>query len=307
MIINLFASHFRYYKAGWKKVGIMLIHIGLVLLLLGQFLTDFLAEESILHLREGEAKNYSESSREFELTITDVSDPAADRIVSVPARALRSDREITQSELPFRLLLKQYYANSSLVQNAEAGYEQVAATAGVGAGIFWKELPQETAMDRRDMPSGLFEVIGPKGSAGTYLISAFLKNPQELVLDGKRFLLELRLRRFYKPFHIHLVEFNHDLYPGTSIAKNYSSMVRVVNPQTGEDRQVLIKMNTPLRYKGETYYQSSFDADDKGSILQVVRNPSWLTPYLACVLVSLGLTSQFGIHLVGFAAKRRKS
>ena len=41
------------------------------------------------------------------------------------------------------------------------------------------------------------------------------------------------------------------------------------------------------------------------TILQVVRNPGWLTPYLACVLVALGLIVQFMTHLIGFAMKRR--
>ena len=64
-------------------------------------------------------------------------------------------------------------------------------------------------------------------------------------------------------------------------------------------------MNNPLRYAGETYYQSSFDPDNHGTILQVVHNPSWLTPYLSCVLVGVGLMVQFATHLLGFAFKRR--
>ena len=61
----------------------------------------------------------------------------------------------------------------------------------------------------------------------------------------------------------------------------------------------------PLRYAGETYYQSSFDRDNQGTILQVVRNPSWLTPYFSCVLVSIGMIYQFFSHLTGFASKRK--
>jgi hypothetical protein len=76
-------------------------------------------------------------------------------------------------------------------------------------------------------------------------------------------------------------------------------------PQTGEKREVLIYMNSPLRYAGETYYQSGFDPDNQGTILQVVHNPSWLTPYLSCVLVGVGLVVQFATHLLGFAFKRR--
>jgi hypothetical protein len=39
--------------------------------------------------------------------------------------------------------------------------------------------------------------------------------------------------------------------------------------------------------------------------LEVVTNPSWLTPYLAVIMVGLGLIIQFGMHLIGFATKRR--
>ena len=64
-------------------------------------------------------------------------------------------------------------------------------------------------------------------------------------------------------------------------------------------------MNNPLRYWGETYYQASYDPDNQGTVLQVVRNPSWLTPYFSCVLVGGGLTLHFLMHLVRFARKRR--
>lgn len=306
LIINLIAAHFRYYRKDFKKVGIILIHLGLALLLLGQLLTDMLSVESSMHLRNGDTKNYSEAERSFELAIVDTSDPKADKVVSLPASKLKAG-EFTLPEVPFKVRVHKFYPNSSLLQNREEGYEQVTTTAGIGSGIWWKELKHETEMDRRDMPSGLFEIVAPNGSAGTYLISAFLNRPQELVLDGKRYELSLRPRRFYKSYSIHLLEFRHDRYPGTEIPKNFSSRVRIIDPASGENREMVIKMNSPLRYKGETYYQASFDKDDQGSVLQVVRNPGWLTPYFACVLVSLGLIVQFGIHLVGFARKRKAS
>jgi len=103
------------------------------------------------------------------------------------------------------------------------------------------------------------------------------------------------------------VDFRHDVYPGTEIPKNFSSRVRLMRPATGEDREVLIYMNNPLRYAGETYYQASFDTDNEGTILQVVKNPSWLAPYAACVLVSTGLVIQFMAHMLGFVRKRRNA
>jgi hypothetical protein len=62
-------------------------------------------------------------------------------------------------------------------------------------------------------------------------------------------------------------------------------------------------MNNPLRYGGLTFYQAGFE-NDRTSILQVVSNPSWLVPYVSCVLMGLGLVIHFGILLSGFIHRR---
>jgi hypothetical protein len=159
-------------------------------------------------------------------------------------------------------------------------------------------------MNRRDMPSALLELTTPQGSLGTWFVSLWIEQPQHVHVGNQEFDLVLRPQRLYKPYTIHLLSFTHEVYPGTEIPKDFSSMVRVQNPQTGEDRQVRIYMNNPLRYGGETYYQASFDTDNKGTILQVVRNPSWLTPYFSCVLVGIGLLWQFLVHLIPFLKRK---
>jgi hypothetical protein len=116
----------------------------------------------------------------------------------------------------------------------------------------------------------------------------------------------MRPTRLYEPYSITLEKFSHDIYPGTDIPKNFSSKVRVNPPGGGEGRDVLIYMNNPLRYAGLTYYQASFDGEHT-TILQVVRNPSWLAPYIACSAIALGLVIQFMIHLAGFARARRRA
>ncbi len=72
-------------------------------------------------------------------------------------------------------------------------------------------------------------------------------------------------------------------------------------------------MNNPLRYQGLTFYQYQMGQDEiRGSAvgtstLQVVRNPSWLTPYIGCIVVGLGMLYQFLYHLVRFITRRRDS
>ena len=115
----------------------------------------------------------------------------------------------------------------------------------------------------------------------------------------------MRPARYYKPFSVTLQKFTHERYVGTEIPKNFASTVTLIDPERDVNRNVLIYMNNPLRYRGETYYQAGFERDDRTTILQVVRNPSFLAPYLACIIVGIGLLVQFGSHLVGFSRRRR--
>lgn len=305
LLINLFAAHIRYYQPGKKKIGVALIHLGVVLLLVGQFLTDYLSTESSMHIRNGGTKNYSEADRAFELAVTDTTAADGDTVVAIPSHLLLKHSEIAHSALPFKLNVKKFFANAALTDQPAPMLDPVNTTAGFGANFRWKELPHETAMNRQDSPAGIIEPVTPQGSLGTFLVSGMLTRPQEFEHAGRKFRMQLRPVRYYKPFSLHLLEFRHDKYPGTDIPKNFSSRVRVENASNGDNREVLIKMNTPLRYAGDTFYQASFDPDNQGTVLQVVHNPSWLTPYFSCVLVSLGLLIQFLTHLFRFAAKRK--
>jgi hypothetical protein len=87
--------------------------------------------------------------------------------------------------------------------------------------------------------------------------------------------------------------------------------VLINNPDRGEKREVDIYMNNPLRYEGLTFYQSTMGRDDVKDVgrsgLQVVRNPSWQTPYWGCIVVAAGMLFQFGFHLLKFITKRRET
>lgn len=306
LLLNLFTAHLRYYRKGWKHFGIALLHIGVVLMLAGQFATDVLSVESYMKIREGTASNFSESNGRWELAIVDTTDEKDDKVVAIPAGLLDNGNTIEHPELPFKFKVLTYHLNSVLATKESEGFEPVDAENATGMKILWRGLPKETRMNYRDIPSTLIEMTAPDGVARKILLSGHLARPQTLTVGGRDLKMDLRPERYYKPYYLHLEDFRFDRYPGTEIPKNYSSRVRVIRPDTGEDREVTIRMNEPLRYEGKTFFQSSFDeVDEKGTVLQVVDNPSWLTPYLACVLVAVGMSWQFLVHLIGFAAKRK--
>jgi len=304
LLINLVTAHFTRFKWTRKKIGIWITHIGIIMLLLGQLLTDMLSQETVLHLREGETKNYSETERKAELAVIDVTDSNFDTVVAIPQNLLAVRSDIRRPELPFTVRVKEFYANSQPTERQPDSQEPPAASRDIGARVAIRELPRVTDMDHRDMPSGVVEIITPEGSIGTWLVSEFIEKAQSITVGNRTFELALRRARHYKTANFTLLKFSHDVYRGTDIPKNFSSRVLLNRPDTGEKREVLIYMNNPLRYQGETYYQASLDPDDHGTVLQVVHNPSWLTPYLSCILVAAGLLVQFLTHLIGFTRKR---
>lgn len=304
LLLNLIAAQIKTFDLSRNKVGLQLVHFGVILLLIGQLATDLLSVESTMHIREGGSKNFSEMDRYYELVVTETLPGDKQRVTAIPESQLQNGREFRNASLPFAVRVNRFYPNSRVGRREENAVLPAAAANGLGPQVVLQEVPLETEMNRRDMASAVVEVLGDQGSLGTWLASLWIEQPQPIQHEGRTFAINLRPRRLYKDYTIQLESFRHEVYPGTQIPKDFSSMVRVKNPRTGEDRPVRIYMNNPLRYGGETYYQASFDPDDKGTVFQVVRNPGWLTPYLACVLVGVGLVWQFLVHLIPFLKRK---
>ena len=306
-VLNLLASQIKTFEISWRKFGLQLVHVGLILLLLGQLTTDFFAMESTMHIREGESKNYAVVDTYCELAVVDTSNPDKDRVTAIPQDILMTEREIKDASLPFVVRVNKFYKNSEAENRKPDSTLQPLATQGFGPQVNIRELPHETALNRRDMSSAVIELVpnDGNGTLGTWLVSMWFNEAQHVHFGGRDFLISLRPQRLYKPYSLQLLKFTHEKYPGSEIPKDFASRVRLKNSVTGEDREVRIYMNNPLRYGGDTYYQSSFDPDNLGTVLQVVRNPGWITPYLACVIISLGLLMQFGFHLIQFIRNRK--
>lgn len=309
LLANLIAAHARRFRWGWGKLGIHLIHAGLIVMLAGGLLTDLLAVETHMRLGQGDTKNYSEHARFMELAVIDTTDPEFDQVTAIPERALRGQSVIEHASLPFRIAVKNFFQNSRLKTHGQTGTgARPLANQGPGAQVIVEAVPRATGVDDRNVVSAVVEIIpidAAQPSLGTWLVSDALGAPQTFSADGRSWRLAMRPARYYKPFSVTLQKFTHERYAGTEIPKNFASTVTLIDPERSVNRNVLIYMNHPLRYRGETYYQAGFEKDDRTSILQVVRNPSFVAPYVACIVVATGLLVQFGYHLVGFSRRRR--
>jgi ResB-like family len=312
LLVNLIAAHAKRFRWAWRKLGIHLTHAGLIIMLAGGLFTDLFAVESHMRLANGETKNYSEDITRDELAVIETTNPEFDQVSAIPESVLRHKRIIEHPSLPFRIVVRNFFQNSRLQMASESvNNAQPIADRGPGSQVIVQSLPRATGPDEQNVVSAAVEIIpfspangAPGESLGTWLVSDALGAPQEFSWMNRTWRLMMRPARYYKPYSVTLQKFTHERYAGTEIPKNFASRIALIDPDRAISRDVLIYMNHPLRYRGETFYQAGFQKDDAASILQVVHNPSFLAPYVACVIVAAGLLVQFGYHLVGFARRR---
>ncbi len=332
LLANLLSAHAVRFKFNRRRIGIILIHFGLILLLVGEVVTGFYAVESHMRIDVDGSANYSADMRDghAQLALIDPSSPDHDHVITVPQNLLEKSanthQPIHDPNLPVDVKVEAWYDNASLRGPRETGSDvERKATAGADQSFGLNARRQIQRHRRRsDIPAAFVTLSKNGQSLGTYLLTARFDpvlgedpndmlrghKPQEVTLDGKPYQVVLRFERYYKPYTVYLSKFTHDRFLGTNVPKDFASDVRLDDPVHHVNRTARIWMNHPLRYlpTGETFYQADFDhAQDRYTILQVVHNPGWLMPYFACAIGALGLLIHFGTNLVSFLRRRAKS
>ena len=294
--LNLFAIMIKRLVFTWAKFGLWIVHAGLVLLVAGEFVSAMYQVDSRMAIEEGQTVNFTEDFREPELAVIDVTDPKHDDVYSVPRSLLAGGGTVRIIGTPLELRMKSFCLNADLSNRGPMDPPSM-ATAGVGVNVKVVEAAPIARDDENNRTTAFIEPFAGGRSYGTWLVSTVLGAPQSIVHEGRTYQFVMRPRRYYLPYSLTLKKFSHDLYPGTQIPKNFSSLVTLSHPAKGEQREVLIYMNQPLRYDGKAFYQASFGKQDTLTILQVVQNPGWLIPYISTILVTLGLIVHFGMSL----------
>lgn len=97
------------------------------------------------------------------------------------------------------------------------------------------------------------------------------------------------------PFAIALRDFELERYPGSMSPASYASEVTVLDSAAGVTMPFRVYMNHILDYQGYRFFQSSFDQDEKGTVLSVNHDPgTWIT-YGGYLLLAIGM---FGVLIV---------
>ncbi|MCH1497010.1 MAG: cytochrome c biogenesis protein CcsA [Rubripirellula sp.] len=310
-----------------KQGGNVLLHLGVGLLMFGQFVFGDRQLEQRLTLVEGQSANTLVNLDEIELAFLQEDEQNQEIVVApIPASMLvaaeRSGELIQDTQLPVDVRVKAFYENSSLEDPKE---EQNLATKGIGLEVIAREASKSGGADSEiNLASAYIELLDKdsKESLGVFLVSQIISDREILVpsstskdlydsvdVAGKKYEFGLKLHREVKPYWVQLEDVRQVTYSGTATPRDYSSFIRIIDPETGEDRRERVWMNNPLRYRGETFYQSNYSALPGGKEMtgiQVVRNSGWLIPYVACSITALGMLAHFMGTLTRFLRRRER-
>jgi ABC-type transport system involved in cytochrome c biogenesis permease subunit len=307
-----------------RRGGNVLIHVGVGLLMLGQFAFGDRQIEERMALVEGQTSNMALRTDETELAVIRPAEGDRDSVTAISGRLLKAragGQPIVPADLPFDIDVVSYFPNSDVVRVGPVAPNT--ATTGLGKSWLASDKPPEGgASSRTNIASAYIRLRNRATGAdlGTFLVSQFLNDQAQIFMggspdemdtvdvDGTAYRLQLRFRREYKPYTVTLTDVRRINYGASDTPRDFSSYVTFTDAATDAKQDGRIWMNNPVRYRGETFYQSQYSQVNlpdgtRGEMtgLQVVENAGWLIPYVACVLALWGMLAHFGGTFLRFA------
>jgi cytochrome c-type biogenesis protein CcsB len=124
------------------------------------------------------------------------------------------------------------------------------------------------------------QVLGGSGYAATYRV---------VDVDGYKFKIAYGLKEMELPFSLFLNQFILERYAGSMSPSSFTSDVTLIDAQKSIKENHKIFMNNVLDYNGYRFFQSSYDPDEKGTILSVNHDfyGTWVT-YIGYLLMAIG-------------------
>ncbi|MBD3794795.1 MAG: cytochrome c biogenesis protein CcsA [Epsilonproteobacteria bacterium] len=114
--------------------------------------------------------------------------------------------------------------------------------------------------------------------------------PSELEIDGISVAISVGSKKITVPFAITLVDFQLERYPGSASPSSYASEVLLNDPKDGVNNMPYrIYMNHVLDYKNFRLFQTSYDPDEKGTVLSVNHDIGVIPTYAGYALLILGM------------------
>jgi len=123
-------------------------------------------------------------------------------------------------------------------------------------------------------------VMGTPGQVGV---------PVPVTLSGMPISVSYGAELIRLPFAIKLTDFQLDRYPGSQSPMSYASEVVLIDKEQHIEQPYRIFMNHVLDHRNYRFFQSSYDRDEKGTVLSVNHDPGTLPTYIGYLLLAIGM------------------
>ncbi len=311
LFVNLTLGAIVRFRPSWSHLGVFIVHIGILFMLVGGFVTFKWSKDGHLTLYEGERDNVFQSYNEWEVAITEVKNagPATELVIPGTKFTQATDDQtatFTRADLPFDLTLSGYLPNSAAVPVTAP----IAAGHKIASGMAL--VPMDLDMQNERNVAGIYATATEKGSGKKEegVLWGMARSPFQVATDKGTWDVTLRRRTWPLPFTVVLDDFTRELHPGTNRPASFSSDVTVIDPKATQ--KIHISMNKPLRYKGYTLFQASWGPQNAGpndrlfSTFAVVQNPADQWPLYGCLIITFGLLVHFCYRLFLYLRKEAR-
>jgi ResB-like family len=294
------------FKQQWRpaKAGLIVTHLGILVLLIGGGIVSYTAKETFLDLWEGETSGEALSYRDWELaTWTKAKAGAATAVRATAFDTLRPGQTYPSTLPGATIAIESVYKNcAALMPSAMA--EGISASA-MQSSVDSIEAEKPAADPSDNVPGAVITAAAGNGHSARAVLYGGSADPVRMPLGGDTLYCSVRRRPHPLPLSITLVKFVKEDYAGTQTARQFKSTIRAKGPDI--DREVVISMNKPFRYRQYTFYQSSYSLSNgrQSSTLAVVENKGKWLPYIAGLLMAFGLLVHFGVKLVFHIRKQK--
>ncbi|MDP6206825.1 MAG: cytochrome c biogenesis protein ResB [Roseibacillus sp.] len=310
--INLLLGPILKVRRGIKQVGILISHCGMLLLLVGAFVTQVKSQRGNMTIEEGEVSDVAQHYTEHVIEVSETDGKEITRVHLIANKYLKGlkpdDRRLFRMKsLPFDVEVKGYQVNSEPLpvetfdQKGLAGVEFVD-----GFTLDGREPDKKSA--ERDMAGCYVNILDKEGNRiERVLLASACVHPATFEVGAKIFTITIRKSLWKMPFEIQLDKFTHEFHPGTRRPRVFRSDITRIE-EDGQTEKV-IRMNNPMRYKGYTFFQASWGPQDPTatrfySVFEVVKNPADHWPLVSLIITGFGMLIHFVLMLVLFIIKQ---
>lgn len=258
----------------WKKLGAFILHLAFVAILIGAALTRYFGYEGVIHIREGLSENEMLTVKSY--------------------FSIKTEKEFFEYPLALGQIGNNDFSYEVMVEGKTLQINYKSYRAGAKGEL--NTLIVDARYDNK------LKTVKIEGGAG------WIEPPVVVRFDDVEIELAWGSKVIALPFSFKLLDFELQRYPGSQSPSSYASELEVIDNSTTFPYRIF--MNHPLTYKGYKFFQSSYDLDEKGTILEVNKDPGKWPTYFGYFLLCVGFVGNFftkGSRFVKLRAFLQKS